>query len=291
MYLADKLWLVGCDRFGMVIALPIESKPGPINALHRRISNMPFDTNTTEFRFNLAGKALIAASAVALALTTGCSSKNYVRSQTGPLIQQTNDLDAKTAGDHRAITDTDQRAQQGIAGAQSAAAAADQHAVAAGQSADSANHSAQEAVNRVDTLSGVVANLDNYKPLSDVSVTFGFDKSALTKSDKAQLDQVSASLTSARGYILEITGGTDSVGDAQYNYRLSQKRADAVVEYLQTKYNIPPHKFYLIGIGKDNPVADNTSRAGRAENRRVDVKLMSNMSQSTANQGAPSGGQ
>ena len=134
--------------------------------------------------------AAVVASALALLLTTGCSTKNYVRSQTGPLIQQTNELDTKTAQDHRDITDTDQRAQAGIAKAQSAASAADQHAQAAGQSADAAQQSAQEAVNRVDTLTGVVANLDNYKQLSDVSVTFGFDKSVLTADDKAQLDQV-----------------------------------------------------------------------------------------------------
>jgi outer membrane protein OmpA-like peptidoglycan-associated protein len=232
----------------------------------------------------------ILAGAVALALTTGCSTKNYVRSQTGPLIQQTNDLDSKTAQDHRDIGDTDQRAQAGIAKAQSAAGAADQHALAAGQSADAANQSAHDAVNRVDTLTGVIANLDNYKQLSDVSVTFGFDKSVLTADDKAQLDQVATGLASTRGYILALTGGTDSVGDAEYNYRLSNRRAGAVVTYLATKYNIPPHKFYLIGIGKENPVADNHSRDGRAQNRRVEVKLMSNMTQSAANQ-APSGGQ
>jgi outer membrane protein OmpA-like peptidoglycan-associated protein len=249
---------------------------------------MSLDSNS------LADKTLkfaVLASALTLILTTGCSTKNYVRSQTGPLIQQTNDLDAKTAQDHRVITDTDQRAQAGIATAQSAADAADQHATVAGQAADTANSSAQEAVNRVDTLSGVVANLDNYKELSNVSVTFGFDKSVLTADDKAQLDQVAGSLANARGYILALTGGTDSVGDAEYNFRLSQKRADAVVTYLATKYNIPPHKFYLIGIGKENPVADNTSRAGRAQNRRVEIKLMSNMTQSAANQGVPSGGQ
>ena len=88
----------------------------------------------------------------------------------------------------------------------------------------------------------------------------------------------------ARGYILALTGGTDSVGDAQYNYQLSNRRADAVVTYLSTKYNIPPHKFYLIGIGKDNPVADNHTRDGRAQNRRVEVKLMSNMDQSSRHQ-------
>jgi len=242
-------------------------------------------------RSNRAYVAAVVTGALALLLTTGCSTKNYVRSQTGPLIQQTNDLDAKTAQDHRNITDTDQRAQAGIAQADAAAATADQHAQTAGQSADTAQQSAQEAVNRVDSLAGVVANLDNFKQLSDVSVTFRFDKSVLTPEDKAQLDGVASSLTSDKGYILALTGGTDSVGDADYNYRLSQKRADAVVNYLATKYNIPPHKFYLIGIGKDNPVADNSSRAGRAENRRVEVKVLSNMTQSAANQGTPSGGQ
>jgi len=241
---------------------------------------------------SLADKILkfgVLASAFALVLTTGCSTKNYVRSQTGPLIQQTNDLDAKTAQDHRTITDTDQRAQAGIANAQTAAAAADQHAQSAGQSADTANQSAQEAVKRVDSLTGVVANLDNYKQLADVSVTFGFDRSKLTPADKAQLDAMASSLTTARGYILAVTGGTDSVGDAQYNYQLSNRRADAVVNYLQTKYNIAPHKFYLIGIGKDDPIADNASSAGRAHNRRVDVKLMSNMAQQSATQATPSG--
>jgi len=228
------------------------------------------------------------ASALAITFTVGCSTKNYVRSQTAPIIQQTNDLDTKTAADHRAIVDTDERAKTGIAGAQSAANTADQHALAAGQSADAANHSAQEAYNRVDSLSGVVANLDNYKQLSEVNVTFAFDRDVLTSSDKKQLDDLAANLTSARGYILEVTGGTDSVGDATYNYQLSQRRADAVVNYLSSKYNIPPHKFYLIGIGKDQQVASDSTAAGRAKNRRVDIKLMSNMNDQPASAPAAS---
>ncbi len=221
------------------------------------------------------------AGALALTMVVGCSSKNYVRSQTAPIVQQTNDLDTKTAADHRSITDTDERAQKGISGAMAAANGADQHAQAAGQSADSANKSAQDAYNRVDTLSGVVANLDNYKPLSDVSVTFGFDKAVLTASDKKELDAIASSLTSARGYILEVTGGTDSVGAADYNYHLSQRRADAVANYLQTKYNIPPHKFYLVGIGKDQQIASDKTAAGRAKNRRVEIRLLSNMAADT----------
>lgn len=243
-------------------------------------SNMRSD-NRTEMKIKSAC-TLFLASAFVVAGTVGCSSKNYVRSQTAPIVQQTNELDAKTAADHRNILDTDERAQKGIAGAQGAADTANQHALAAGQSADTANQSAQEAYNRVDSLTGVVANLDNYKPLSDVSVTFHFDKAVLTSSDKKKLDDLATNLTSARGYILEVTGGTDSTGDANYNYQLSQRRADAVVNYLASKYNIPPHKFYLIGIGKDQEVASNRTAAGRAQNRRVEIKLMSNMANQPA---------
>jgi len=248
-------------------------------------------TSYTDTKMKSACTAVLA-SALALTFTVGCSTKNYVKSQTAPIIQQTNDLDTKTAADHRNIVDTDERAKTGIAGAQSAANTADQHALAAGQSADAANHSAQEAYNRVDSLTGVVANLDNYKQLSDVSVTFGFDKYVLTASDKKELDDLAANLTSTRGYILEVTGGTDSVGDAACNYQLSQRRADAVVNYLSSKYNIPPHKFYLIGIGKDQQVASDSTAAGRAKNRRVDIKLMTNMSgdkPTTASSSGPNG--
>ena len=175
------------------------------------------------------------------------------------------------------IASTDERATAGINGAMSAADRANQHALAAGQSADKANSNATDASHRVDSLSGVIADLDNYKQLSDVSVTFGFDKSVLTPADKKELDGIAASLQSARGYLLQVTGGTDSVGNADYNYQLSQRRADAVVAYLSAKYAIPPHKFYLVGIGKDVQVASDKTAAGRAKNRRVDIKVLSNM--------------
>jgi outer membrane protein OmpA-like peptidoglycan-associated protein len=124
----------------------------------------------------------------------------------------------------------------------------------------------------------VVKGLDNYKPMGDVSVTFGFDKAVLTTDDRAQLDEFAAKLGMAKSYILEVTGGTDSTGPAQYNYELSQRRADAVVQYLASKYGIAAHRFYLIGIGKDNEVAPNTTAEGRKQNRRVEVQLLSNTS-------------
>lgn len=217
---------------------------------------------------------------LSLLLATGCSTKNYVRNQTTPIIQKTNELDDATAANNRNIQDVDRRAQQGISQAQQSANSATQNANQAGQSANRAQQSAQEAVNRADSLAGVVANLDNYKQMGDVSVTFGFDKSNLTKKDKEQLDQFASQLQSAKSYILEVTGGTDSTGSAEYNYDLSQRRADAVVQYLASKYQIPAHKFYLIGIGKDSAVASNNTASGRAKNRRVEIQLLSNMGNS-----------
>jgi outer membrane protein OmpA-like peptidoglycan-associated protein len=73
-----------------------------------------------------------------------------------------------------------------------------------------------------------------------------------------------------------VEGSTDSVGDANYNYNLSQRRASAVIQYLASKYNVPANKIYVIGLGKDKPLEKNNSSKGRAENRRVDVRLMSN---------------
>jgi len=209
-------------------------------------------------------------------LTVGCATKNYVRSQTTPIINNVNELDDQTAKNTRDIKDVDARAQQGIAQVNNKAATADQKAMAAGQAADQANQSATQAANRVTSLAGTVENLDNYKSVSDTTVLFGFDKSQLTRQDKQALDDFAAQLQNQKHYIVQVEGYTDATGSADYNYQLSQRRADAVIQYLAQKYNVPPHKIFLIGLGKDNPVAQNSNAAGRAKNRRVDVRLMEN---------------
>jgi len=233
------------------------------------------------------GFAMAAAAVVALGIS-GCSTKNYVRTQTGPLIEHTDQLDQKSAENNRAIHDVDDRAQAGISKAQSTADSANQNATNASQAANSADMAANDVAHRADSLESVVKGLDNYKEVTKVSVTFGFDKAMLTTDDKAQLDSFAGQLGSAKSYILEVTGGTDSVGPAQYNYELSQRRADAVVQYLAAKYNIQAHRFYLIGIGKDQYVAENNTPEGRKENRRVQVRLLSNMSNNNTATGQPS---
>jgi outer membrane protein OmpA-like peptidoglycan-associated protein len=121
-----------------------------------------------------------------------------------------------------------------------------------------------------------VVNFDNYHPVTEAAVHFGFDKAELTKKDREELDAIGAQLPSVKGYIVQIEGRTDWVGNANYNYQLSQRRAAAVTQYLASKYGVPAHKIFIIGLGKDAPVENNTTANGRAENRRVDVRLMTN---------------
>ena len=214
--------------------------------------------------------------AATLAATVGCSSKNYVRQQTTPLINKTNELDDLTAKNLKEIKDVDQRAQAGIQGVQTRAAEVDQKALAAGKQADEAQTLANNATTRVDTLTNTVVNLDNYRSVADTSVLFGFNKDNLTKQAKEELDQLATSVSSTKGYIITVEGGTDSVGPSEYNYDLSQRRANSVIQYLASEKQIPAHKIYLIGLGKDKPVETNKTSEGRKKNRRVDVHLMTN---------------
>jgi len=214
--------------------------------------------------------------AVSMVAAVGCTSKNYVKQQTTPLINKTNELDDMTAKNSKDIKDVDARAQAGIQAVNAKTAEVDQKAQAAGQSAQSAQQVADAANTRVGVLTNTVANLDNYRPVAETSVKFGFNRDNLTPKAKEALDQLAATISTTKGYIIALEGSTDSVGSADYNYNLSQRRADSVIQYLASKYNVPAHKIYVIGLGKDKPVETNKTKEGRADNRRVDVRLMTN---------------
>jgi OmpA-OmpF porin, OOP family len=219
--------------------------------------------------------------ALTMATGVGCATKNYVRQQTTPLINKTNELDDMTAKNSRDIKDVDARAQAGIEQAENKAADANQKALSAGQQATQAQTLADNATRRVDTLQTTVANLDNYHVVTQTAVNFGFNKDNLTQDAKAALDHFAGDVTNTKGYIITVEGGTDSTGPSDYNYQLSQRRADSVIQYLAAQHNIPVHKIYLIGLGKDKPVDSNKTREGRAKNRRVDVRLMTNSTDAT----------
>jgi len=187
-----------------------------------------------------------------------------------------------TAKNSRDIKGVDARAQAGIQQVQAKAADADQKAQTAGQQASQAQTMADNAVHRVDSLQNAVANLDNYRVVNESTVLFGFNKDNLTKQAKDTLDQLASSVPNTKGYIITVEGGTDSTGPADYNYGLSERRADAVIQYLASQHNVPAYKIYLVGLGKDKPVDSNKTAEGRAKNRRVDVRLMTNSTDNTA---------
>lgn len=100
---------------------------------------------------------------------------------------------------------------------------------------------------------------------------FGFDSAELTAEDKAELDRVAARLTELEFVGGTATGHTDSVGDEAYNQKLSERRAQAVVDYLSAK-GVAAGRITALGMGESKPLADNATEAGRAENRRVTIR-------------------
>jgi outer membrane protein OmpA-like peptidoglycan-associated protein len=119
-------------------------------------------------------------------------------------------------------------------------------------------------------------------------VHFGFNRDNLTKDAKEAIDQLAASVATTKGYIITVEGATDAVGSSEYNYDLSQRRANAVIQYLAAEKSVPAYKIYLIGLGKDKPVETNKTRDGRAKNRRVDIRLMTNTGAGTTPAQTPS---
>jgi outer membrane protein OmpA-like peptidoglycan-associated protein len=220
--------------------------------------------------------------ALSLATTVGCASKKYVRQQTAPTVNKVNELDELTRKTTNDIKDVDARAQQGIQGVNAKTAEAEQHASDAGNRASEAQQLASKAQSGVESLATQVANLDNYRPVTEATVHFGFDKANLTPKAKEALDEMANGLSSTKNYIVVVDGNTDSVGPADYNYQLSRRRADAVVNYLAAKYSVPAHKFYIIGLGEDKPADEGRNSKARAENRRVDVRLMTNIQDQSA---------
>src|SRR5688572_29629465 len=136
---------------------------------------------------------------------------------------------------------------------------------------------AAEARAEVKKVDERVSALDDYDVQETVSVNFRVNSAVLSPEAKASLDTLAAKATAARAYMIEVAGHTDSTGSDAKNFRLSRARADAVVQYLAVQHKIPLRRFVTpMGYGKTDAVADNTTREGRSQNRRVDVKMIIN---------------
>ena len=136
---------------------------------------------------------------------------------------------------------------------------------------------AAEARNEAATANERVSALDDYDVNDSVTVNFRVNSAVLSPEAKQQLDTLAEKALNNRGYVIEIAGHTDSTGSATKNFHLSQERAEAVVQYLAVNHKIPLRRFITpMGYGKTEAVADNSTAAGRAQNRRVEVKVLLN---------------
>lgn len=136
---------------------------------------------------------------------------------------------------------------------------------------------AQEARQEVARVNERVSALDEYDVQETVAVNFKVNSAILSLEAKRQLDELAARAQASTGYMIEVSGHTDSTGGEQKNMRLSRDRAESVVEYLTVKHKIPARRFITpMGYGKSDAVADNSTSTGRAQNRRVEVKILAN---------------
>ncbi|HEU4832922.1 MAG TPA: OmpA family protein [Pyrinomonadaceae bacterium] len=147
---------------------------------------------------------------------------------------------------------------------------------------------AAEARAEVKAVNERVSALDDYDVQETVAVTFRVNSAVLSPEAKQKLDELASKTTSARAFMIEVAGHTDSTGSDAKNFRLSRARADAVVQYLAVQHKIPLRRFVTpMGYGKTESVADNATREGREQNRRVEVKMIINRGLSQSSTPAP----
>jgi peptidoglycan-associated lipoprotein len=187
----------------------------------------------------LTGAALLAAVG-----TTGCATRHYVRDQV-------------------AVVDT--RVSE-----------VDQHVGAVDTHVGQVEGTAKDALDRANAAHKLAEGKFLYEvTLSDDSVKFPVDAHQLSQEAQARLDELAQRLkTENKNVYLEIQGHTDATGSVAYNDKLGEERAEAVRRYLN-EHGVPLNRMSTISYGKESPVADNGTREGRAQNRRVAIIVLS----------------
>jgi outer membrane protein OmpA-like peptidoglycan-associated protein len=229
---------------------------------------------------------------------SGCATRKYMAHEIGDIKPQIAEVQDNQAQQAERIDAVDRRAHQALNLADRGAAAAmmaNERAIAAGWAAmdaqrvaDSAQQGARRALNRLDTMEGVVeeriSNIDKYSMARQTTINFKFDSDVLTSEMITRLDAIAREFSGKeRAYVIELQGFTDSTGSEQYNVGLSERRAETVLRYLVSR-NVPLYRVSIVGLGHTNPIADNRTTAGRELNRRVEVRvLLSSGAVTTAN--------
>ena len=210
--------------------------------------------------------------------STACATKKFVRTSVGEVNEKVDSMgrsleetQERTRKNEGRITEVDARA----AAAGQSARAANDAAVAANSAAVAAAKVGTEASTKVDTIDKASKRLVYEVVLSEDQGNFKFGKTMLPDEAKQKLDEMVAQMKQdPKNIYLEIEGHTDSIGAPATNEKIGLQRAEAVKRYLYEQYQIPLHKMNVISYGKDKPIAPNKTKAGRAQNRRVVIKVL-----------------
>ena len=217
-------------------------------------------------------KVVLAVPLLALALgSTACATKKFVRGEVGQVNSKVDTLSRsleetqeRTKANETRIGEVDQKVAQ-----------ADQKAVAAGRSADAAAASAAAVNTRADAIEKSSKRIVYEVVLNEEKGNFKFGQAAMPETVTPELDQLVQQLkANPNGAFIEIEGHTDNVGNPNINYKLGLDRAEAVKRYLYETHQVPLHKINVISYGEDKPVGDNKKKDGRAQNRRVVIKVL-----------------
>jgi len=213
----------------------------------------------------------MAISALAVGGSSACATKKMVRQRVGEVNDKVDTLpksveenQERTRANEGRIGEVDQRAQ-----------AANQRAQAAGQRADEAYANADKVNLRADAIEAASKRLVYEVVLSEDKGGFKFGQSKIPSDMQGQIDELVAQLkANPNGGYIEIEGHTDNVGPKDTNYKIGLDRAEAVKRYLYENQQIPLHKINVISYGEEKPIAPNKTKAGRAQNRRVVIKVL-----------------
>jgi outer membrane protein OmpA-like peptidoglycan-associated protein len=214
--------------------------------------------------------------ALAVAVVPACASKGFVREEVGNVNSKVDTLagtleetQERTRQNAERIGEVDQRAQAANTAASEARAAAD-------AAAAEAREGDTRLGGRIDDVEASSRRLIYEVTLSEDQGNFAFGKADLPDPAKERLDQLVTDLKAEpQGIFIEIEGHTDNVGPTEVNHMLGMDRAEAVKRYLYEQHQVPLHKINVISYGEDKPVAPNDTRDGRAQNRRVVVRVLS----------------
>lgn len=209
--------------------------------------------------------------ALTLAIAPACATKKFVRSEVGQVNEKVG-----TMG--RSLEETQERVRQNegrISEVDQKALAAQTSASEAQQAASAAGEAASAVGMRAEAIEAASRKLLFEVVLSEDQGKFKFGRTNLPEEATSAIDQMVSGLQNQKSAVwIEIEGHTDNVGNKKFNERLGLNRAEAVKRYLYEKHQVPLHKMNVISYGEEKPVAPNKTRDGRAQNRRVVIKVL-----------------